>query len=71
MTERLKIQARDLRPGDVVASGEIISWIGRGARTPAGKVEVRLRKSTGPHTIRIAIWGAYTMIGASRATDST
>lgn len=63
---KLKVQAQHLQPGDVVGSGEIVSSVSAGTRTPKGKVEVCLDR--GP-AFRMAIWGKYTMINIERAEE--
>lgn len=41
---KLKVQAQHLQPGDIVGSGEIVSSVRIGAKTPKGKCEVILCK---------------------------
>jgi hypothetical protein len=60
----VKVQARYLQSGDQVGSGEIVTWVGAGVRTPRGKVEVVLEKDG---SRRLAIWGASTTINVRRA----
>lgn len=59
-----KVAARYLSQGDQVGSGETIIWVGRGVRTPSGKVEVILEKEGRRRT---SIWGASTVITVRRA----
>jgi hypothetical protein len=68
VTERLKVQARYLMPGDYLATGEVVQRVSRGSRTPIGKVEVYLRKTfdNGKVRDRMSIWGAYTIVGIIR-----
>jgi len=55
-----KRTVRHLQPGNVLnGSGETVIWVGRGVRTPQGKMEVVLKK--GPIR-RLAIWGASTTV---------
>jgi hypothetical protein len=57
-----KRAARDLQPGDVLnGSRETVIRVERGVRTPAGKVEVFLKRTD--ESTRIGIWNASTMIG--------
>jgi hypothetical protein len=59
----IQVPARSLIAGDVVGSGETIVTVERGARTPAGKVEVVL---DGGGIRRRSVWGASTLINARR-----
>jgi hypothetical protein len=66
---KIKVQARNLQPGDVTGSGETITCVFPNPRIhgkhQAGKVEVGL---SALHKLpRVAIWGAYTEIGVERA----
>jgi len=60
----IQVPARSLVAGDVVGSGETIVTVQRGARTPAGKVEVVLERGG---TRRRSLWGASTVINARRS----
>jgi hypothetical protein len=60
----IQVPARALIAGDVVGSGETIVTVQRGARTPAGKVEVVL-DSDGIR--RRSTWSASTLINARRS----
>lgn len=61
-----KVTARYLMAGDQLGTGETVLAVSRGARTPAGKVEVTLSKRGAR---RCALWGASTTISISRAPD--
>jgi hypothetical protein len=68
---KIKVQARNLQPGDVTGSGEVIRGIQNSPRIPygygkhqTGKVGISLEK--GDHR-RYTIWGAYTEISVERA----
>jgi hypothetical protein len=63
MPQSLKIPARYLMSGDQVGSGETVVAVSRGARTPAGKVEVTLEKGGRRRT---TLWGADTIVNISR-----
>ena len=67
MTESLKVQARAMQRGDLIGSGETVVWVGAGARTPRGRVEVTLEQDGHRRTL---IWGAYTMINVRREEKS-
>lgn len=56
----IKRRARELRPGDVVGSGEMIAAVECGLYTPKGKVEVTLLRNG---KARTALWNASTLIG--------
>lgn len=58
-----KVSARYLRAGDRVGSGETVTWVGIGARTPRGKVEVQLEHNG---RRRVALWNASTLISVER-----
>jgi hypothetical protein len=60
---KLNVQARYLQAGDVIGSGETVTYAGRGAHTPAGKVEVWLLRNGRD---RQAFWGLYTRINVER-----
>lgn len=62
----MRVQAKYLQKGDKVSSGETVERVFAGAYTPRGKVEVVLRKYDYRRT---AVWGAYTEIGVTRATE--
>lgn len=76
---RLRIEARDLQPGDIcVGSGAlIVSGPSRGTRTPASKVELVVRYPErrepfgeieyGPP--RKACWGRYTELTVARKPE--
>lgn len=64
---KIRVQARNLQPGDVTGSGERVVKVETGVRTPKGKVEVFLRPRILADGIRKAIWGAYTEINVERA----
>ena len=61
-----RVSARYLMVGDQLGTGETVVAVSRGARTPAGKVEVSLLKGGAR---RSALWGASTTISVSRAPD--
>jgi len=60
---RQKVPARYLLAGDQLCTGETVVAVSRGARTPAGKVEITLEKD-GRH--RTPLWGASTIINIAR-----
>lgn len=64
MADRLDIPARALLPGDIISSGETVTGVSVGVRTPRGKVEVGLRAADGRG--RLAFWGASTVIRVRR-----
>lgn len=62
---KLKVQAQQLQPGDIVGSGEIVhSLIISSVRWPSNKVCVNFSKNG--EDSRSAIWGKYTMINIER-----
>ncbi len=65
---KLQVPVNCLQVGDVVGSGEYITWVGRGATTPSGYHEVHLAKQ-GELKSRLAIWGSYTKIGIKRHSE--
>jgi hypothetical protein len=66
LPNKQQVPARHLLSGDQVGSGETVVRTERGARTPAGKIEVVLEK-TG--RCRRAIWGASTIITVQRGSE--
>lgn len=63
---KLKISVRHLLAGDLLCTGETVAGVSRGARTPAGKVEVTLERDG---QRRAALWGASTTISVVRPAD--
>jgi hypothetical protein len=62
---RQKVPARHLLAGDQLCTGETVVAVNRGARTPAGKVEITLEKDGRRRT---PLWGASTTINIVRPT---
>jgi hypothetical protein len=60
---RQKVPARYLLAGDQLCTGETVVAVSRGARTPAGKVEITLEKDGRRRT---PLWGASTTINIAR-----
>jgi hypothetical protein len=56
-------EAKNLKKGDIITSGEEVISVSAGAKTEAGKVEVTLSK--GGKT-RTAVWGKSTKIGVKK-----
>ena len=56
-------EAKNLKKGDIITSGEEVVSVSAGAKTEAGKVEVTLSK--GGKT-RTAVWGKSTKIGVKK-----
>lgn len=56
---KLRVQAQNLQPGDIVGSGEKIVSVSAGIHTPKAKVDVKTDK-------RWCVWGKYTMINVER-----
>lgn len=63
----MKVQARYLKDGDKVGSGETVVRVSAGARTPSGKVEVTLERDGRRRT---STWGSYTEINVTRDGQS-
>lgn len=70
---KIKVQARNLLPGDVTGNSEVVRSIISSPRVPRGygphradKVEVILNKCDG-RLARSTPWGAYTEINVERA----
>jgi hypothetical protein len=59
-TSSNSVEARYLKEGDVITSGDTIVSVSSGAKTPSGKVEVTLEKNGKTKT---SVWGKYTKIG--------
>lgn len=61
----VKVRARDAQPGDVLrGTGETVTGVGAGLRTPKGKVEVILQNAAGYR--RLVVWGAATTVNVER-----
>jgi hypothetical protein len=61
-----RVPARYLLSGDRLSTGETVTAVSRGARTPSGKVEVTLEKDGRRRT---TLWGASTTINVARSPD--
>ena len=60
---KLRIQAQQLQPGDIVGSGEVVKQIILNSiQWPSNKVKVTLFKNNQ----RTVLWGKYTMINVER-----
>lgn len=62
---KIRIPAHQLRPGDIVGSGEkVVSIVFASISIPSGKVLITLHKGDSGRSV---YWGKYTMIGVERA----
>jgi flagellar biosynthesis chaperone FliJ len=57
------VEAKDLKKGDIITSGEKVVSVSAGAKTPSGKVEVTLEKDG---KTRNAVWGKSTKVGIKK-----
>jgi hypothetical protein len=57
------VEARSLKKGDILTSGDTVVSISSGAKTPSGKVEVTLEKNGKTKT---SVWGKYTKVGVKK-----
>jgi hypothetical protein len=58
------VEARSLKKGDILTSGDKVVSVSSGAKTPSGKVEVTLEKNGKTKT---SIWGKYTKVGVKKS----
>lgn len=67
---KLRLQAQNLQPGDVIGSGEVVAGVTVSSiHWPSSQVCVHLAKpNSNPETtdLRSAYWGKYTMINLER-----
>lgn len=73
---KMRVQAQNLLPGDVVGSGEVIAGVTVSSiHWPSNKVCVHLARDSGDPervSLRNAYWGKHTMINIDRpSTDIT
>jgi hypothetical protein len=57
------VEARSLKKGDILTSGDTVVSVSSGAKTPSGKVEVTLEKNGKTKT---SVWGKYTKVGVKK-----
>jgi len=58
------VEARSLKKGDILTSGDTVVSVSSGAKTPSGKVEVTLEKNGKTKT---SVWGKYTKVGVKKS----